>query len=302
MDRAIERYTATTSFAVYGATVCASRHDHYPRHAQHPRGTRIVNLDEVKRSVATLLDDLAVRPLMHFFHALSQGDRRVLIVLLVASAALGFVIGRRRTNPVKSRRGLGAWRFPKFQNSGEGRVSRVLLGHFGPPDYHLMNHVTLQMDDGTTQVDHILVSRFGVFVVETKDYNGWIFANPSDEFWTQVLYQRKSRFQNPIFQNKRHVRAVRGLLSFLPSDAIRSVVVFAGDAEFKTDIPDGIVVIGQLADVLRSQTAVSMSTEQFQLCVGRLETARLAISRETDVEHIQNLARRHRPAVWSSSR
>lgn len=256
-----------------------------------------MTLDEVKRSVLTLLNDLAVLPLLHFFHALSQGDRRVLTVLLVAATALGFVIGHRGTNSAKRRRGLGAWRFPTFQNSGEGRVSRVLLGHFGPPDYHLINHVTLQMDDGTTQVDHILISRFGVFVVETKDYNGWIFASPSDESWTQVLFRRKSRFQNPIFQNKRHVRAVRDLLSFLPTEAVRSVVVFAGDAEFKTGIPEGVVAIGQLADVLTRQTAVVMSTEQFQLCVGRLETARLAISRETDVEHIQNLARRHRTAL-----
>ena len=43
-----------------------------------------------------------------------------------------------------------------------------------------MNHVTLRMDGGTTQVDHILVSRFGVFVIETKDYSGWIFANESE--------------------------------------------------------------------------------------------------------------------------
>jgi hypothetical protein len=64
-----------------------------------------------------------------------------------------------------------------FQNHGEALLSRVALTNFGPPDYHLMNHVTLQMNDGTTQVDHILVSRFGVFVIETKDYKGWIFAN-----------------------------------------------------------------------------------------------------------------------------
>lgn len=42
------------------------------------------------------------------------------------------------------------------------------------------------MDDGTTQVDHILVSRFGVFVIETKDFSGWIFASATDRTWTQV--------------------------------------------------------------------------------------------------------------------
>ena len=85
--------------------------------------------------------------------------------------------------------------------------------NFGFPDYHLMNHVTLQLKDGTTQVDHILVSRFGVFVIETKDYKGWIFADAKQANWTQVLFKLKFKLQNPIFQNSRHVRAVQGLLA-----------------------------------------------------------------------------------------
>ncbi len=117
-----------------------------------------------------------------------------------------------------------------------------------------MNHVTIQLDDGTTQVDHILISRFGVFVIETKDYNGWIFANATEETWTQVLFRRRFKFQNPIFQNKRHVRAVQGVLDFLPPGTVRSVVVFTGEAEFKTETPQGVTTISQLVEYLRYQT------------------------------------------------
>jgi hypothetical protein len=149
------------------------------------------------------------------------------------------------------------------------------------------------MDDGTTQVDHILVSRFGVFVIETKDYNGWIFANATDKTWTQVLFRLRFKFQNPIFQNKRHVRAVHDQLDFLPPEAIRSLVVFTGEAEFMTEIPQGVITISELVEYLRDQTEAVMSLNRVQLCVGRLETARLAISGETDVEHIQSLEQRH---------
>lgn len=218
----------------------------------------------------------------------------MLYVLLAAAAVLGFLIGRRRTVRTSGRWTFGAWRFPLFQNSGEALVSRVLLSHFGPPDYHLMNHVTIRMEDGTTQVDHILVSRFGLFVIETKDYSGWIFANAADATWTQVLFRWKFKFQNPIFQNKRHVRAVKGLLDFLPPEAVKSIVVFSGDAEFKTETPQGVIEIGQLTEYLRQQTEVVMSPNRLQFCVGRLETARLAISGATDVEHRESLARRHR--------
>ena len=248
---------------------------------------------DLTKSIPAAFDDLVIRRVEHFFHGLNQADRTVLVVLVAIAAALGFIIGRRRTVQIGERRTWGGWRFPTFQNSGEARVSRVLLSHFRPPDYHLMNHVTIRMDDGTTQVDHILISRFGVLVIETKDYNGWIFANAADATWTQVLYRRRSQFQNPTFQNRRHVRAVQRLLDFLPPEAITSVVVFSGDAEFKTEIPQGVIAIGQLAEYLQRRTETVMSLNRLQFCVGRLETARLAISRETDVEHVQSLARRH---------
>ena len=179
-------------------------------------------------------------------------------------------------------------------------MSSVLQTHFRPPDYHLMNHVTLRLEDGTTQVDHILVSRFGVFVIETKDYRGWIFGQAEQANWTQVLFEQRFEFQNPVHQNARHVRAVRQLLDFIPPDAAKSVVVFAGDAEFKTPVPESVFHVSELIDHLRAQTAEVMSLNRMQLCVGRLEATRLAVSGETDIEHVQSLERRHGSSIRRS--
>jgi hypothetical protein len=153
--------------------------------------------------------------------------------------------------------------------------------------------VTLPLREGTTQIDHILVSRFGLFVIETKDYRGWIFAGPSDRYWTQVLYRAKFRFQNPIRQNDTHARAVRALLDFLPPDSIRSIVVFTGNAEFKTAVPDGVFTLAGFLTYVQNQTTEVMSINRVQFCVGRLETARLSITKVTDVEHVQRLRRRY---------
>jgi Nuclease-related domain len=171
-------------------------------------------------------------------------------------------------------------------------VARILLARFRPPHYHLMNHVTLRMEDGTTQVDHILVSRFGVFVIETKDYSGWIFAYPAATTWIHTLPGRKYSFQNPVRQNFRHICAVRTLLDFLPPDAVRSIVVFSGRAEFKTRVPDEVLGLDALAGYIGRHNTAVMSAHRMLLCVGRLETARLAITGQTDVEHVRSLARR----------
>jgi hypothetical protein len=245
-----------------------------------------VDLDDLAQRISEVSNDETVQRLAKLFIDWAQDNSTALYILL--ALAIGFAIGRYRAH-----RSYRAYRASAFQNHGEVLLSSVALTNFGPPDYHLMNHITLQLKDGTTQVDHILVSRFGVFVIETKDYKGWIFANAKQAKWTQVLFYRKFRFQNPILQNFRHIRAVEGLLDFLPPGTVKSAVVFTGEAEFKTEIPQGVFGISGLIKYLREQTVEVMSLNRVQFCVGRLETARLAISRETDVGHVQSLDRRH---------
>lgn len=206
-----------------------------------------------------------------------------LYLLIALALAISYALGR-----VHAR-----YRTATFQNRGEALVSRKLQSNFTGPDYHLLNHITLKLKDGTTQIDHILVSRFGVFVIETKDYSGWIFANPKHATWTQVLYRQKFKFQNPIFQNIQHVEAVKNTLDFLQPSCIQSLVVFTGYAKFKTDIPPGVFSVSELIEHLRNHNDEAMSLNRLQFCVGRIETARLAISREIDLEHVKYLERRH---------
>lgn len=206
---------------------------------------------------------------------------------ILASLGIGCLIGYGLGYGISRARSIS------FQNRGEARVRQELQANCAPPDYHLLNHITLKLSAGTTQIDHILVSRFGVFVIETKDYSGWIFANAKHATWTQVLYGRKFKFQNPLFQNFRHLQAVQDLLDFLPADAVKPIVVFAGDAEFQTDRPAGVFTVPELIEYLRSCREELLSANRVQFCVGRLETARLAISKQTDLEHVQHLQRRY---------
>jgi hypothetical protein len=197
-----------------------------------------------------------------------------LFVLLLLATGIGFLMGRKRSGSP--------------QNRGEAAVKNALQSNFNSPDYHLLNNVTLRLEDGTTQIDHILVSRFGVFVIETKDYRGWIFANAQHATWTQVLFRAKFKFQN-----LRHVRAVQARLDFLPPGTVQSAVVFTGDAEFKTPVPSGVFTLREFIGHLREQTSELLCENRVQFSVGRLETARLAITRQTDVEHVRDLQRRH---------
>jgi hypothetical protein len=75
--------------------------------------------------------------------------------------------------------------------------------------YHLIKNVTLPTDNGSTQIDHIIVSVYGIFVVETKNMKGWIFGSPNQKTWTQKIYKLSSKFQNPLHQNYKHVKELQ---------------------------------------------------------------------------------------------
>lgn len=277
----------------------------------------VVLLQRAQHGVPSQPSAHGIQALKHFILGMPTEGLAVLLALLFIAVAFGIALGKRWalrprtpypfTKPTIGRRiergpretfweraprKLSAWRIPSFQNGGELVVSHLLASHLRPPDYHLMNHVTVRLDDGTTQIDHILVSRFGVFVVETKDFNGWIFGDAYEPRWTRVHFHRKDTFQNPIHQNYRHICAVQAILDFLPANAIKSVVVFSGKAQFKTPLPAGVVHLVDLVDHIQAVKTAVMSPNKLQFCVGRLETARLALSGDTDVEHLQSLSRR----------
>ena len=95
---------------------------------------------------------------------------------------------------------------------GERRVRKSISAKLDDGKYRQFHDVTLPSPDGTTQVDHIVVSPYGVFVIETKNYKGWIFGDARSRQWTQTLYRRKHRLQNPLHQNYKHAKAVESFL------------------------------------------------------------------------------------------
>lgn len=192
---------------------------------------------------------------------------------------------------------LGRYRRKVVENQGEAAIRRALTKNFTGATYHLLNNITLPFEDGTTQIDHILLSRHGIFVIESKHFSGWIFANSSWPTWTQVIYYYKQKFQNPLRQNYKHVKAIQKVLDFVPSEQIHSVVAFTGNAEFKTERPAGVFDVAGLIQHIGQFTTEVLTENRLQFCVGRLECHRKIISGKTDVEHQEYLNRKHGDAT-----
>ena len=158
---------------------------------------------------------------------------------------------------------IGAYlRSPTVKGArGERRVNSILDHQLPPGEYRVFHDVTLHTSRGPTQIDHIVVSRYGVFVIETKNYTGWIFGDARSKQWTQTIYGYKSRFQNPLRQNFKHTKAVELFLSLSPR-CVHSVVVFVGNAEFKTDLPANVTHLRELCSYILSYRDLLLDTRR----------------------------------------
>jgi hypothetical protein len=199
-------------------------------------------------------------------------------VLILLAGAIGLVIG------------LAAGRFLLVNgNRGEAMVANTLSRLSRP--HILLNNVTLPTERGTTQIDHILVTENGLFIIETKHYRGWILGRPSDDYWTQVIYRKKSRFRNPLRQNYGHVKTVQSLFK-LPESAFIGLVVFTGDAEFKSDLSAQVIHLSQLLAFVEQRHGAVLDEQKMTYVVGRIEIKRLRRSLETDEYHLNYVRQR----------
>ena len=174
---------------------------------------------------------------------------------------------------------------------GEGLLNFVINIALDKKKYQLLKNVTLPTEGGTTQIDHIIVSQYGVFVLETKNYKGWIFGSEHSKTWTQSIYGKKNTFQNPLHQNYKHVKVIQKLLN-LSDEKMFSVVVFVGESTFKTDIPNNVVYPLGLLKFIKSHKTVLFSRREMWRAVEEIEDAQLAKGFKTNREHTQNLKTR----------
>ena len=132
---------------------------------------------------------------------------------------------------------------------GERRVATELAKL--PRDFRVLHDVLFKTDRAMSQIDHLVISPYGIFIIETKTYDGWIFGDENSEFWIQVLHNQKNRFYNPILQNLGHVRTVQRLLAGYKYIPYHPIVVFDGGCELKkVPFSTPVIYLRQLTDLI----------------------------------------------------
>ena len=189
------------------------------------------------------------------------------------------------------------WRQTSVHTHNKGEQGEAMLRQhtdlsLADKGYHALHDLLIPLYESTTQIDHLYVSRYGIFVVETKNYAGWIYGDAEQKQWTQVLYQQKYRFYNPLKQNETHIKALAYLLK-LPVETFHSIVVFVGEAEFKTALPDNVLQGADISGYVHRFRRSLLSQAQVDEIYATLSQKRYRATAAKKRRHVRDVQGRH---------
>ena len=128
------------------------------------------------------------------------------------------------------------------------------------PGTRFLFNVYLKSESGwTTEIDVVMLSPSGIFVIESKDYSGWVFGSESQKNWCQTFpagrgTSEKFTFYNPIMQNRTHIQHLRIIVG--QDCPVYSIIAFSDQCtlrDIQVDSEDVYVIY-------RSQIAQTISS------------------------------------------
>ena len=110
--------------------------------------------------------------------------------------------------------------------------------------------------------------------------------------WTQIIYRYKGSFQNPLHQNYKHTKTLESLLQIDPKK-IFSLIVFVGDSEFKTEMPDNVTNLQGFIRYIESKNEILFPPRTVDNIVQRIGEMRMKESFQTHRDHVRYLQSLH---------
>lgn len=174
---------------------------------------------------------------------------------------------------------------------GESDVKKVLK-RLPKGEYTILNDIMVETSYGTTsQIDHILVSRYGIFPVETKNYFGMVSGFEDDNVWVHDAIKKKYNFYNPIKQNESHVKALKDVLGIKENYMYYPIVTFNDDCILNVISNRPVVHVRNLQATVEDYYSKKLTEEQVKDCVRILKERNITSlsARKAHKKRIENM-------------
>ena len=193
---------------------------------------------------------------------------------------------------------------------GERRVSSY-LEDLPCEDYRVYNDLLIRDGNYTTQVDHIIISRYGVFVLETKNIHGKVYGSGNSEYWKQYLpdrgyrrygFTQEHQLRNPVWQNAGHIKSLRRLV-FGNDIPVYGIVVFPTETDLYVNSEQPVLHMWDVVPFIKQYRDEVLSTEQMSYYRRQLFEV-ISTSESDRKSHLENVYRNQerRDAAVASGR
>jgi restriction system protein len=154
--------------------------------------------------------------------------------------------------------------------------------------YTLFKNVALATGAGIIQIEYIIVSRYGVFVINTADIKDLIFENFLQETCVQSIEPDASLIQNPLHGDSNQSQIWQTALEITPNKVV-TMTILVGDTTLKTTVPDNVVYPGSCVQFIKDKTRIVFKDEEVLDICNKIQAAQLKPSINSDIDHIQHI-------------
>lgn len=172
--------------------------------------------------------------------------------------------------------------------AGEEIVASILGGSVAGEKYVFNDLLFKTSERHSCQIDHVVINKHGIFVIETKNYSGCIYGEENAREWTQILGNVTNKFYNPVMQNSTHIYQLSKRLGV--KNVFKNIVVFMPKADISCVKSDCVFYATDLPEILASSSPAVLSRAQIERCNKVLEYTKAHQSADKQ-EHIQNIRR-----------
>ena len=177
---------------------------------------------------------------------------------------------------------------PKYKGQLGEKIAKKELEKLNK-DYLILNDIMVYSDNKTHQIDHIVISKFGIFVIEMKNYGGKIFGKENDKIWTQKIGRKTNKLNNPIIQNNGHILALKDITKE-KKDIFISIVCFGNNVELNIDNCKNVIKLDKLNKIIKSYKEIKLNN--IEKIYNQIKELNITSKKERK-NHIKNIKKKY---------
>lgn len=181
--------------------------------------------------------------------------------------------------------------FFKRKNNDKGSIGEKIVSkklNKLNKKYYVINDLLIETKNGTSQMDHVVISIYGIFVIETKNYSGTIYGNDINYNWQQKIGTKYNKFRNPIKQNYSHIKAIQCIFPELKERCFFSIIVFNRGVSLKVNTKYDVIKVRKLKKTIKKHKDILLEVDEVKYLYETLLRANIKSNR-IKRKHIKNI-------------